>query len=168
MIPTGDTQAYKFAPRKSRWVHNKPTVTELQGLKYGPHAIAPDEQFPIFSKALLNFWGLGTEARLIETPEEYWQTITPGHMWCTLLSGKHYSTDIAVVAGKPVWFSHSIGIPGPRHTFDYWEVNTAAEDYVQANLAAFVEAHLSEYTSMLNVESIGGKIIEIHLRFTSQ
>lgn len=168
VIPTGDTQAYKLAPPKFRWVYNKLTVAELQGLKCGPHAIVPDEQFPIFSKPLMSLWGMGTDARVIETPEEYWQNITPGHMWCTLLSGKHYSTDIAVVEGKPVWFSHSLGVPGPRHTFDYWEVNIATEDYVQANLVAFVEAHMSDYTGMLNVETIGGKIIEVHLRFTSQ
>ena len=89
-------------------------------------------------------------------------------MWCTLLTGKHYSTDIAVVAGKPVWFSHTVGVPGPRQTFDYWEVNTTDEVNVQRNIAAFIEAHMGEYTGMLNVESIGGKIIEIHLRFTSQ
>lgn len=78
------------------------------------------------------------------------------------------SSDIAVVAGKPVWFSHTIGVPGPYQTFDYWEVNATAEDDVQTNITIFIETHLNEHTGMLNVESIGGKIIEIHLRFTAQ
>jgi hypothetical protein len=89
-------------------------------------------------------------------------------MWCALLTGEHFSTDIAVVAGKPVWFSHTIGVPGPRQTFDYWEVNTTDKDNVQRNIAAFIEAHLGQYSGMLNVESIRGKIIVIHLRLTSQ
>jgi hypothetical protein len=109
-----------------------------------------------------------TGARITKTREEYWGSIEPGHMWCTLLTGSRYSTDIAVVAGKPVWFSHTIGVPGTMQTFDYWEVNAADKDNVQRNLVAFIEAHLGEYNGMLNVESIGGKIIEIHLRFTSQ
>lgn len=167
-IPTGDTQAYQLYPQ-SRWVYNKLTVAELQGIKCGPHATEPDiDLYPIFSKPLLSLWGMGTGARVIRTREEYWESITPGHMWCTLLAGNHYSTDIAVSAGKPVWFSHTIGVPGPHQTFDYWEVNAVDEDNVQRNIAAFIETHLGEYTGMLNVELIGGKIIEIHLRFISQ
>ncbi|KAJ5657844.1 uncharacterized protein N7484_001493 [Penicillium longicatenatum] len=168
VIPTCDTQAYQLHPR-FRWIYNKLTVAELQGIKCGPHATEPDaDLYPIFSKPLLSLWGMGTGARIIKTREEYWGSIEPGHMWCTLLTGTHYSTDIAVVAGKPGWFSHTIGVPGTMQTFDYWEVNATDKDNVQRNLVAFIEAHLGEYTGMLNVESIGGKIIEIHLRFTSQ
>lgn len=44
-------------------------------------------------------------------------------MWSVLLQGEHYSTDIAVVAGKVVWMSHARGETGPQQTFDYWEIN---------------------------------------------
>lgn len=168
MIPTSDTKAYPLYP-KFRWVYNKLTVAELQGINCGPHAVEPNEdEYPIFSKPVMNILGMGKNARVIRTPEEYWDSITPGHMWCTLLSGTHYSTDIAVDAGKPVWFSHTIGVPGPHQTFDYWEVNVTDRHDVQRNIAAFIEAHLGDFTGMLNMESIGGKIIEIHLRFSSQ
>ncbi|EAW23632.1 uncharacterized protein NFIA_023430 [Aspergillus fischeri NRRL 181] len=35
-------------------------------------------------------------------------------------------------------------------------------------IADFVETHLTGYTGMMNVETIGGKIIEAHLRFSPQ
>lgn len=136
-----------------RWVYNRLTIAELQGIKCGPHATEPDEDlYPIFSKPCLNLCGMGTGARTISTPEEYWQSLTPGHMWCTLLTGTHYSTDITVVAGKPVWFSHAMGVPDAEQTFDYWEVSVTDKENVERNLAEFIETHMGAYTGMLNVE----------------
>ncbi|KAL2856471.1 hypothetical protein BJY01DRAFT_263519 [Aspergillus pseudoustus] len=168
IIPTADRDAYPMNP-KFRWVYNKLMVAELQGIDCGPHWTQPDNAiFPIFSKPIFNLGSMGAEARAIATMDDYWCSVTPGHMWSALLVGEHYSTDIAVLAGKPVWFSHARGTPGPQQTFDYWEVNVSVDPSVQAYIATFVKTHLAEYTGMLNMETIGGKIIEIHLRFSPQ
>ncbi|KAA8647762.1 hypothetical protein EYZ11_000235 [Aspergillus tanneri] len=168
IIPTGDPDAYDLYP-KFRWAYNKLTVAELQGIKCGPHETEPDHDlYPIFSKPIYNLGGLGADARLIRTQEDYWRSHTPGHMWSALLTGKHYSTDIAVIAGRPVWFAHTRGMADKDQTWDYWEVNVTADCTVQQNIAAFIESHVAGYTGMVNMETIGGKIIEIHLRFSPQ
>lgn len=89
-------------------------------------------------------------------------------MWSEFLVGEHYSTDMAIVAGEPIWFSHTKGIAGPEQTWDYWEVNMPGDDYLRRSLTDFVKKHLSGYSGMANIETIGEKIIEVHLRFSEQ
>ncbi|KAI9927585.1 hypothetical protein MW887_003204 [Aspergillus wentii] len=168
IIPTGDPDAYGLYP-EFRWVCNKLAIAELQGIKCGPHKTRPgDDLFPIFSKPIYNLGGMGAEARVIKTQDDYWRSVTAGHMWSALLTGEHYSTDIAVVSGKPVWFSHTRGFPGPDQTWDYWEINIQIGGGLEEYITGFIEKHLSGYTGMLNMETIGGKIIEVHLRLSPQ
>jgi hypothetical protein len=44
-----------------------------------------------------------------------------------LADREHISTDIAVDAGRAVWFGHTRGVAGPDQTSEYWEINTAVE-----------------------------------------
>ncbi|KAG2027574.1 hypothetical protein GB937_000013 [Aspergillus fischeri] len=125
-IPAYDCDAYELYP-KFRWVYNKLTVAELQGI----------------DKPIYNLGGAGAGARMIHTLDEYRRNFVPGHMWSALLTGEHISTDIA-------------------------EVNTPVELSLEKYIADFVETHLTGYTGMMNVETIGGKIIEAHLRFSPQ
>ncbi len=83
-----------------------------------------------------------------------------------MLKGDHISTDFAVVNGKVVWLVHTKGYPLQNGTFDYWEIINNLE--ITNYLTKFVETHLAGYTGMLNLETIGGKIIEGHLRFADQ
>ncbi|GAB1215292.1 hypothetical protein ATERTT37_004478 [Aspergillus terreus] len=143
-----DPDAYELYPA-FRWVYNKLMVAELQGIKCGPHETEPDPSlYSIFSKPIYNLGGLSAEARQINTREDYWCSHTPGHMWSALLSGGHYSTDIAVVEGNPVWFGHTRGVAGPGQTWEYWEINVLADIHVQQNITAFIQAHMAEYTGM--------------------
>jgi hypothetical protein len=52
-----------------------------------------------------------------------------------------------------------MGIVGNQH---------ACRAFAEKYIADFVETHLAGYTGMLNVETIGGSIIEVHLRFSPQ
>ncbi|GAQ11670.1 hypothetical protein ALT_8991 [Aspergillus lentulus] len=167
-IPACDSDAYELYP-KFRWVYNKLTVAELQGIECGPHRTKPDAAlFPIFSKPIYNLGGASMGARIIHTVDEYWRSFVPGHMWSALLTGEHISTDIAVDAGRVVWLGHTRGVAGPDQTWEYWEINTSVELSLEKYIADFVETHLAGYTGMMNVETIGGKIIEAHLRFSPQ
>jgi hypothetical protein len=166
IVPTLDEDAYELNP-KFRWVYNKLRIAELQNIKCGPHGTKPPS-YPIFSKPIYNLGGMGADARRIDSQDVYWRSFTAGHMWSELLIGDHYSTDMAIVCGKPIWFSHTRGIPGPQQTWERWEVNISADPSIMAYIARFMEQHLTGYTGMANVETIGGKIIEVHLRFSEQ
>jgi hypothetical protein len=52
--------------------------------------------------------------------------------------------------------------------FDYWTVRAEPHPSLERYCGAWLDAHLGGYTGMLNLETIGGRIIEAHLRFSDQ
>lgn len=165
-IPTEDSDAYRLFP-DHRWVYNKLLVAESQGLEAGPHGLPP-ERFPVFSKPIYNLRGMGIESRVIASREEYERAQTAGHLWMPLLEGEHVSTDAAVLDGEAVWFRHVTGVPLPGGMFDYWTILAEARPELEAYLTAWLRRHLSGYSGAVNFETIGGRIIECHLRFADQ
>ena len=119
-IPTDDEHAWMWFT-KHRWIYNKMAVAVSQGLDAGPHGIPPP-RFPVFSKPIMNLFGMGAGIRVIRSAIEFEEWYTPGHIWMTLLEGPHVSSDVAVVAGQAKWWRHVTGQPGPEGTFDYWTV----------------------------------------------
>ena len=166
VIPTDDGDAYNLFP-KQRWVYNKLLIAESQNIRCAPHGLNPPE-FPVFSKPIYNMRGMGTGSCVIATLEEWHRAQAPGHMWMELLTGAHVSTDVAVIAGKPQWWRHATGKPLKGGTFDYWTVHANAKHGLEAYCGEWLGRNLSDYTGMVNFETIGGRIIECHLRFTDQ
>lgn len=165
-IPTEDSDAWTWNP-EHRWVYDKIAVALSQGLQAGPHGTMPPA-FPVFSKPMVNLKGMGIGSRVLVSEAEYQRNYVAGHMWMTLLGGDHLSSDAAVVAGEARWWRHATGMPAGHGTFDYWTVNAHAEPALEARLGAWVSKHLPGYTGMVNIETIGGGIIEAHLRVTDQ
>jgi hypothetical protein len=165
-IPTEDGDAYLWYPR-FKWLYNKLAVAESQGLPCAPHGIDPPA-FPVFSKPIYNMRGMGAGSRVIRTLKEYKQAQRPGHMWMELLQGEHVSTDVAVVDGGVRWSRHSHGIAIGEGMFDYWVVEAARRPALEAYLDRWIAANVAGYTGMINLETIGGRIIETHLRFSDQ
>lgn len=166
LIPADDPEAWLWNPRH-RWVFDKLQVALSQGLEAAPHGLAPS-RYPVFSKPIFNFGGMGFGSRVLFSREDYVRHLTPGHMWMPVATGRHVSTDAAVVAGEFCWVRHATGLPGPGGTFDYWTVHAEVEALLEARLAAWTRQNLPDYTGMLNFETIGGTIIEAHLRFSDQ
>ena len=165
-IPTEDGDAWTWYPR-FKWVYNKLLVAESQELPCAPHGVEP-AAFPVFSKPIYNMRGMGAGSRIFRTLKEYRHGQRPGHMWMSLLEGEHVSTDVAVVNGEPVWWRHVTGVALEGGMFDYWTVHAAANPRVESYASDWIRTHLAGYTGMLNLETIDGRIIEVHLRFADQ
>ena len=165
-IPTEDSDAWQWYPAY-RWVYDKLAVALSQKLDAGPHGTAPP-RFPVFSKPIVNLRGMGVGSRIIHSQAEYDRHYTAGHFWMTLLDGRHVSSDVAVVDGEPRWWRHVTGKPAGEGTFDYWIVHAEADTGIEAYCGAWIRGHLAGYTGMLNLETVGGTIIEAHLRFADQ
>jgi hypothetical protein len=165
-IPTDDPEAWQWNPQH-RWVYDKLQVALSQGLPAAPHGVEPP-RFPVFSKPITNLRGMGLGSCVMESVEEYERRHTPGHMWMPVLEGAHVSTDMAVVAGHPRWLRHATGKPTANGMFDYWVVHANPLPEIAAALGGWVQKHLGDYTGLLNFETIGGVIIEVHLRFADQ
>jgi len=165
-VPTEDFDAWAWYPRE-RWVYDKLAVAHSQGLEAGPHGTTPP-RFPVFSKPIVNLKGMGIGSRVMRSAEDYERHYRAGHMWMPLLEGRHVSSDVAVVQGTPCWWRHATGKPGRGGTFDFWTVHAASEEQIERTCGAWIGNHLPNYTGMLNLETIGGTIIEVHLRLSDQ
>jgi hypothetical protein len=165
-IPTEDPDAYSWYPRE-RLVYNKLFVAQSQGLMCAPHGVTPPE-FPVFSKPIYNLRGMGVGSCVIADLAAYQRHLTPGHFWMKLLTGEHVSTDAAIECGRVAWWRHCRGLPAGEGMFDYWIIEAAARPELEAYLGGWVSQHLGAYTGMLNLETIGGRIIDAHLRFADQ
>jgi hypothetical protein len=122
----------------------------------------------VFSKPIINLRGMAVGSRVLLDRAHYERHKTPGHFWMTLLEGEHVSTDLALQQGQVAWLRHSLGMPAAGGTFDYWTIEAAARALLEEYLGAWVTQHLATYTGMLNLETIGGRIIDAHLRFADQ
>ncbi len=165
-IPTDDPDCWLLFPAH-RWVYDKLKIAETQGLPCGPHGVAP-RSYPVFSKPIMNMKGMGIGSRVMRSAAEMEHHSLPGHMWMALLDGPHVSTDCAVEAGRIVWLRHATGVPWNDGTFRYWTIHADIMPDLADYLGAWVTRHMGSYSGMMNFETIGGRIIEAHLRFADQ
>lgn len=166
VIPTDDEHAWVKWPAH-RWVYDKLRLCETQGLAAAPHGV-PAPAFPVFSKPIYNLHGMGAGSRTIATADELHAHETPGHLWMQLLTGEHVSSDAAVVDGAPRWWRHTVGHPLDDGCFDHWTVLAEARPPLERHCGDWLRRHLAGYTGAVNLETIGGTIIEVHLRFADQ
>lgn len=166
VVPVKDYDAYLFYP-EFRWTYNKILVAEKQGLLCAPHGVAPLE-FPVFSKPIYNLNTMGADSRILHNSSEYREYRKAGHMWSELLVGDHISTDVLVRDGSVLWHSHTQGHPLEEGTFDRWDVNVQYKEKLAQYVKEFVRKNFGGFSGPMNLETIGGKIIEIHLRFSDQ
>lgn len=165
-IPTEDADAWVWYPAH-RWIYDKLRVAESQGLACGPHGVTP-ASFPVFSKPAFNLKGMGAGSRVLRSLADYERHYAPGHFWMRLLEGEHVSTDCAVVEGRAAWWRHATGKVFGHGMFDYWTIHAAPRPSLEAYLGGWLERHFGSYTGLVNFETIGGAIIETHLRFADQ
>lgn len=171
-----DYQAWEmFSHKPYRWVFNKLEVALRQGLHAGPAGMPPNHNGLYISRPIYNLYGMGINAEQFQYHEETMRDemiqhfyIEPGHFWCEWLSGQHYSIDYQ------------------QYEDGSWKVNSVwqAQHFTQSNLTKFKSwTKLSPRSApkpellplkldflptfdipFFNVEMIGDKIIEIHLR----
>jgi hypothetical protein len=165
-IPTEDSDAWTWYPAY-RWVYDKLAVALSQGLEAAPHGVAP-QNYPVFSKPIYNLKGMGVGSRVLASADDYLDAYQPGHFWTTLLEGEHVSSDVALVDGSPQWWRHASGIASGAGTFDSWEIRAESLATVEQWCGAWCRRYLQGYTGLVNLETIGGRIIEVHLRFADQ
>ena len=165
-ISTEDADSWQWYPAH-RWIYDKLAVALSQGLDAAPHGVMPPG-FPVFSKPIMNLRGMGTGSQVIGSEPAYKAALTAGHFWCTLLTGAHVSSDVALVDGQPHWWRHTTGITAPGGTFDYWHIHADPMPAIESWCVDWACRHLRGYTGMVNFETIGGRIIEAHLRFADQ
>lgn len=165
-VYTDDRDVLSSQPARA-WIYDKLRLAESQGLECGTQH-TPPARYPVFCKPRVNPGGLGQGGCIAVNDRDFAINCGMGDMWMKFLTGEHVSTDFAVVRGEPAWCRHTLGIPAAGGTFDYWIVEERSRPRLELHCGAWIRARLRDYTGMLNLESIGGRIISAHLRFASQ
>jgi hypothetical protein len=165
-VPTDDLDCYDWFP-EWRWVYHKRRIAESQGLAHGDRQSTPSH-FPAFAKPDLNLLGMGLHSCKIDSAPEFERRMTDGMMWMPFFTGDHISSDAAIVDGRCVWLRHALGAPWVDGMFKHWTIGTSDHAGLDEQLSTWVSRNMRGYTGMMNFETIGGHIIETHLRFADQ
>lgn len=164
LAATEDTDAWLENPGH-RWVYDRLLVAETQSYAHAPLGVAPSH-FPVIVKPITNLHGMGIGARLVSEPDDL--GYVPGMMWAAHLEGPHISTDALVDRGRILWSAQAVGLPSDRFgRFDLWILHSKPIEPEITVVENWCRAHLSQYSGPINVETIGGQIIEAHLRLSA-
>jgi len=144
------------------WVYNKLQVASLLGHSCGPiGAPVPISGWYII-KPIVTFLGMGRNARKIWlNPEDKTENYgNPGEMWCEYFFGEHISTDfykrhqiLTVLGVKEKNLSSS-----EESRWKYWSKIDREIKF------PVIFERIQEKYGTINIETIGGNLIEVHLR----
>ena len=144
------------------WIYNKLQISRKLGYNCGPIGAPVPWPGQYIIRPAMNFLGMGRNARKIELrPHDLTEKFAhPGEFWCEYFLGEHLSVDyvdkesVLVVTGeKEKNFSSS--------EESRWSIWRKLDKKVP--FPPFLN-QISDSYPIINVEMIGGRIIEIHLR----
>lgn len=162
-IPVGDPTAWTLYPDHHH-VYNKPFLCRTQGIAHAPLPVPPP-RFPVFVKPITNLLGMGIGSFRADTAADLAE-YRAGSFWMELLTGRHVSTDAAILDGRTRWFAHTEGHPIDNGRFSHWERLDGGMGALERVLADWSGEHLRGFTGIVNFETIGARIIECHLRMS--
>lgn len=165
-VPIDDIDCWAWFPTY-RYIYDKLHVARSQGVVSGTSTDVP-HHFPVFAKPRINLKGMGLGSRVINDMNAFRAHMTPDMMWMELFSGPHISTDCAVVKGSVQWIRHAEGIPWTEGTFRHWIIRAEDDGPLTRFLTDWIARELLDYSGMINIETIGGRIIEAQIRFADQ
>lgn len=164
-IGVNDAHAWRLNPQYQH-IYSKLCIAQTQGIIAAPCGVdpiamglQPDDK--VFIKPITNLSGMSLGAGLYTVNE---MPNSPGSFWSEYLTGEQSSTDCLVLAGEAVWFAHTLAANEKNKQRPvYWHIGVDLPA-LQPVIKNFIQQHLSGYTGICNLEMIGNKIIEVHLR----
>lgn len=154
-----DWEAWSRYP-EHRWVFNKLELSLRLGYCAGPTPLPVPKTGEYIVRPIYNLSGLAAGASIMTLEEEKVYDFSPSYFWCERFTGDHVSVN----------YEWQDGVITPTHTsvgetnfenlsrFDRWyEV-----EHQNFKLPDWIDDFKS--VKNINIEFIGGNIIEIHLR----
>jgi hypothetical protein len=165
LLPVSDAAAWRLNPAH-RHLYDKLRLALDAELIAAPCGVAPSDlgiaaDAEVFVKPITNLAGMGLDAHAVQADAV---PMAPGSFWCERLTGTHTSTDCLVQEGEPRWFAHTRGSDYKDAARPiYWQVGAELPE-AEAWIKDWVQRNLRGYTGICNIELIGGRPIEAHLR----
>lgn len=159
-----DGIAWKRYPKYHDWF-NKLWLAERLGYDCGPGGIAPSKSGVYVVRPIYNLYGMGVYTRFQYISSEQNNTVEPGFFWCERFTGDHISVTMSFIHGtKPSWEIHNVW----QGFHDDLERPSKFSKWVRLSHDKCPEIPniLKELSAIekINVEFIGGNLIEVHLR----
>lgn len=160
-IPINDLNAWTMYPTY-RWIYNKIMLCEYQKIQFAPMPIKPTK-YPVIIKPIINLYGMGLNIIKVNNDDEFYDNWYNNNFWMEFLEGEHLSWDLVILNGHINFNVCLMGHPDDKNIgkFNYWE---SIDSKIPNIILELVSDHFKDYTGCLNVETIGNKIIECHLR----
>lgn len=159
--PTTDEEAWEHYS-SLRHLFNKLDLALRLSYQAGPSLVSVPETKKYIIRPIYNLGGMGSYAHFKEIKQGDTVNI-PGSFWCEAFEGRHICVEYAKHKGELYVQKITEGFRNSSelYRFDRWVILDKLPDNIK--LPAWLEQDLAgAYHS--NVEFIGGKVIEVHLR----
>lgn len=164
-IPVSDVVAYQMYPQY-RWMFNKITLSEVQGIWAYPDRYPPPS-FPIIHKPITNLYGMSAGVTTIASELEYDSIYKPGYMIMPRIEGEQYSTDVVLLGGHVIWAYTFQAHKNEHDSFTLWEGQDLPSSTYNI-LLDWLQKYFPFFTGIVNFETINQTIIECQPRMSAQ
>jgi len=153
-----DKDVWDFIDPEDLWIYDKLILSKRLKYDCGPAGVNPSKHNRYIVRPCVNFRMMGRNAKIIEMSSESDLDLVPdGFFWCEVFEGRHLSFDF--YKGK-----QHLAVEGFRDSerldrFSRW--SKVDDTFI---LPDVLQPVASKY-EWLNVEVIGDKVIEVHLRY---
>ena len=154
---TYDNEVWPTVDVDDLWLYDKLILSKKLGYTCGPAGVEVPEPNTYIIRPITNIEGMGQGAYadiLIDKTTH----LSPGYFWCEYFMGRHLSVDYT--DGKQIFCAEGFGCID----FTKWFKWERATDIV--SLPSILEPFVDKYPHM-NCEFVGDKLIEVHLRHSS-
>lgn len=151
-----DCDVWKFIDGEDAWIYDKLILSKRLGYHCGPAGVAPERTGNYIVRPISNYRMMGRGSSIM-TLEAGQDIIPDGFFWCELFTGRHLTFDY----NRGV---QSLAVEGFKDSvrtdrFSSWK--RTQDVFVLPPLILSVAVKYE----WLNIEVIGDKIIEVHLRY---
>lgn len=153
-----DCDAWKAYPEHRHWF-NKLWLATIMGYRCGPCGVAPDVTGEYCVRPIYNLCGMGVGAQLKVISAGDTTQVPPGYFWTEWFDGVHKTVDYVWDDNRWRPTNCWIGINKPENLsrFVRWDkTNECMPAPLYMNTLSDVEH--------INIEFIGSKVVEVHLR----
>lgn len=152
-----DSQSWYQVHNEDAWIFDKLILSRRMGYICGPHGIDVPKPGRYIVRPVVNIEGMSRKARFIEIEKHTDDLLEPGEFWCEVFTGRHLSVDY--IKGNQVLCVE--GLRDPNDPIWKWSKWVRTDDQIEY---PSIMKSLRRSYPYVNVEMIGGRVIEIHLR----
>jgi hypothetical protein len=162
MIKT-DVEAWNAYPFHRNWF-NKLWVSQQLGYCCGPNGIPVPREGLYVVRPIMNLYGMSAGAtKMYLTPDEP-DSVPPGYFWCENFEGEQLSVELSWSPVEYEWSQTSVwkahrSDGSLLYNFSKWE-------RIQKQVIIPTILNRLWDCGNINIETIGGNVIEVHLRCT--